>query len=132
MLADIPGLVQGAHQGTGLGLRFLRHIERTKVIVFILEDRRILDPAAPAPASDLQLLRSELEAYNPDLLRRPFIVVLNKSDLLTEAQEEENRCLLPGEPLYVVSTRTRKGLDAVLEVLWQKLRRKVPTEAPPG
>lgn len=77
LLADIPGVIEGAHRDRGLGFEFLRHIERTKVLVFLLDCSCIDDRD---PVSDYKVLRSELEAYDPELLDRPFYVLLNKMD----------------------------------------------------
>ncbi len=77
-LADIPGIIKDAHIGRGLGLEFLKHIERTKVLVFVID---LAKEHETDPLHDLNLLREELELHNPTLLDKPFIVALNKSDL---------------------------------------------------
>ena len=74
-LADIPGLVEGAHQGAGLGLRFLRHVERTRLFVYVV------DLASPDPLSDLATVRAEVAAYDPALARRVGLIAANKLDL---------------------------------------------------
>lgn len=75
VIADIPGILEGAHQGKGLGLEFLRHIERTRVLLFLL------DLTSSDPVSDFEKLRHELHQYGKDLLDRPFLIVLTKADL---------------------------------------------------
>lgn len=74
LLADIPGIIEGAHRGAGLGLAFLRHIERVRLIIYVI-DMGSLDPVY-----DLQMLRSELSSYSEEILRRPVLIVLNKYD----------------------------------------------------
>jgi GTP-binding protein len=80
VLADIPGLIEGAHSGKGLGHEFLRHIERTKVLVCML------DASSPDHAEELESLRRELTLYDVDLADKPFLVALNKTDLLSETE----------------------------------------------
>lgn len=76
-LADLPGIIEGAHADRGLGIEFLKHIERTKLLVFVLDSS---GSEGRTPLADFQTLQKELTAYNPELLQRPFIVVLNKMD----------------------------------------------------
>lgn len=76
-IADIPGIIEGAHQNRGLGSEFLRHIERTKLLIFLLDASGI---DGRTPSHDFQVLTDELKAYNPELLERPYLVVLNKID----------------------------------------------------
>ena len=112
VVADIPGLIEGAHQGAGLGHGFLRHIERTRVLLFILdaaetEGRDVLQ--------DYQTLRRELASYNPKLMERPFLVVANKMDL---PQAEANRERLErafGERLLFISAVTGQGVEELIE-----------------
>ncbi len=82
-LADIPGIIEGASQNRGLGLEFLRHIERTKLLIYILDASGI---DGRTPSHDFRVLREEMGAYNPELLERPYLVALNKIDT-EEAQE---------------------------------------------
>src|SRR6476661_3857128 len=100
VLADIPGLIEGAAEGRGLGHRFLRHVERTRVLVVLLD----LAPAAgPTPAEQEAVLVSELGRYQPDLLDRPRLVVGSKADVATEAFDGMR-----------ISVATRSGLDELL------------------
>jgi len=79
VIADIPGILEGAHEGKGLGLEFLRHIERTRVLLFLL------DLTSPDPEADFEKLRHELHEYGKDLLDRPYLIVLTKADLFETA-----------------------------------------------
>jgi len=119
VVADIPGLIEGAHQGAGLGHGFLRHIERTRVLLYILdagetEGRDVLQ--------DYQTLQRELESHNPDLKKRPFLVVANKMDL---PQAEANRKRLQeafGERLIFISAVTGQGVEELIERVYALLQ----------
>ncbi len=125
VIADIPGLIPGAHTGAGLGHRFLRHVERTRVLVHLLDPEPCLrgDPDR-GPASDYTALRRELEAYSSDLARHPELVCLSKGDLVPDA--DERRELASGlgelglEPRWL-SAPTGEGLDELLEALAKML-----------
>jgi GTP-binding protein len=113
VLADIPGLLEGAHEGRGLGLDFLRHVERTRVLVFVL------DVAADDVLEDYQVLRHELRTYAPELETRRRIIALNKIDLRTADEIVAIRARLPAEDDVVpISGATRRGLrDLLLRVV---------------
>ncbi|MEO0078728.1 MAG: GTPase ObgE [candidate division WOR-3 bacterium] len=100
-VADMPGIVKGAHRGKGLGLWFLRHIERTRMLVFVI------DAAAGHAAQDYHELLDEIRSYRADILDRPRLVVLNKTDLLTGARPR----LRFDTPACWVSALRRKGID---------------------
>ncbi|WP_299429718.1 GTPase ObgE [uncultured Meiothermus sp.] len=112
-MADIPGIIEGAAQGKGLGLEFLRHIARTRVLLYVLD-------GADQPVQTLQTLQAELRAYNPELLFRQGLIALNKSDLLpSEAVgalvSEVSRT---GLPVLPTSTQTRQGLSELVDALF--------------
>jgi GTP-binding protein len=114
-IADIPGIIEGAHRNKGLGLEFLRHIERTKLLIFLL-DASATD--GRDPGDDFQILRDELYAYHPELLERPFLVVLNKIDL-PEAEEymlafRQRYANMPGT-IYAISAAIGTGLPLLKE-----------------
>ena len=123
VVADIPGLIEGAHQGAGLGHGFLRHIERTRVLLFILdaaetEGRDVLQ--------DYQTLRRELASYNPKLMERPFLVVANKMDLpQAEANRERLESAL-GERLLFISAVTGQGVEELIERAYALLQQNPP------
>ena len=124
VVADIPGIIEGAHEGKGLGLRFLRHIERTRTLAFLVP----VD--AKDPEADLALLRSELEAYSADLAHKPHCVVVTKMDLLPP-DEEAPPVESPGAwGVFSVSAVSRRGLDALLESLWRHVRQESVAEDP--
>ncbi|MDD2619450.1 MAG: GTPase ObgE [Syntrophomonadaceae bacterium] len=118
VVADIPGLIEGAHQGAGLGHEFLRHVERTRVLLFVLdaaqtEGRDVLE--------DYRVLRAELELHNLDLLNRPFIVVANKMDI-PEALENAARLQQELEmEVCMISGVTGQGVDELIEKTFQLL-----------
>jgi GTP-binding protein len=126
VVADIPGLIEGAHQGAGLGHAFLRHIERTRVLLFILdaaetEGRDVLQ--------DYETLQRELASHNPKLMERPFLVAANKMDL---PQAGANRSRLEeafGERLMFISAVTGQGVGELIERLHRLLQQAPPPEA---
>jgi GTP-binding protein len=116
VLADIPGLIEGAHEGVGLGDAFLRHIERTRVIVHLVDV--CPGPGSPTPGAAYEVIRHELEKYSPTLARRREIVVATKMDLtgaddaLTEFSDTRR------ERVHAVSGVTGRGLRELTEVMW--------------
>lgn len=110
VLADIPGLLEGAHHGRGLGLEFLRHVERTRVLLFVL------DVSAGDCASQLSLLRHEVSQYQAGLADRPHLIVLNKTDLVPVEVVREARQGLPrDEDIVEVSGLQRRGLQRLVQ-----------------
>ncbi|MDX1648895.1 MAG: GTPase, partial [Myxococcota bacterium] len=119
VVADIPGLIEGAHEGVGLGDRFLRHVERTRVLVHLLDGAALLDPARDL-ASEYATIRAELAAYDPGLAARREIVVLNKTDLgLPEerARALEEKLAAKGAALLRVSGATGAGVGELLAAM---------------
>jgi len=127
VLADIPGLIEGAAEGAGLGHRFLRHVERTRVLVHLLD----LQPDVPErdPERDHDVLCRELERYDPTLAARPQIVALAKIDLphVQEAYPRlRERFAARGIELLAVSAVSRQGLAELLERVWKVLHPTQP------
>ena len=118
VLADLPGLIEGAHSGAGLGDEFLRHIERTKIIVHMLD----VCPANGDPAEAYRAIRSELQQYSEALADKPEIVVANKMDL-TDSREHLDRLRDElGRDVLAVSAVTGEGLERLTERIWQVIQ----------
>lgn len=118
VMADIPGLVEGAHAGVGLGHRFLRHVERTRFLVHILSAE---DMDHENPFAGFDLINEELHCFDPELAERPQIEVINKIDLLDAAtlellQEKARKCQ---RQIYFISAKDNLGLDPLMEAIWQ-------------
>ncbi len=116
VMADIPGIIEGAHQGKGIGLRFLRHIERNALLLFMI----------PADTDNItkeyQVLVNELKNYNPELLDKSRILAVTKSDLLDEELKNWISKELPKDiPAVFISSVTGKGLTSLKDVIWEKL-----------
>ena len=114
IIADIPGLIEGAHTGTGLGFQFLRHIERCTSII------HILDVAEKNVVSNYKTIRNELKSYNVDLKKKPEIVVLNKSDLLENEdikKVKKSLMKITKNKVYIISTITNEGIDELKQVI---------------
>lgn len=125
VFADIPGLIEGAHEGTGLGHDFLRHIERTRLLL------HLIDATDQDPIANYQVIQQELQAYGRGLPDRPQILALNKSDA---ASEETLQTLatelnhLTQVPVFIISAVAQTGLDALLNKVWQSLEQLKPEE----
>jgi GTP-binding protein len=121
VVADIPGIIEGAHTGVGLGLRFLRHIERTRIILYLID----LSPENPRePMQELEVLLHELGSYSQSLLDRKQIVVFNKCDLTgahERAKEAVAFVLGKGYPCFTASGLTGTGMDDVLDAIVKEL-----------
>jgi GTP-binding protein len=126
VIADIPGLIEGAHQGAGLGDRFLGHIERCRVLI------HLVDGTQADVAGAWRTVRRELAAYEPRLAQRPELVCLNKIDALGEDETAAKAAALrraAGRPVFLTSGATRRGLDEVLRAAHAEIRR-TRAEAP--
>jgi len=116
VLADIPGLIEGAHEGAGLGDRFLGHIERCAVLL------HLVDGTQPGVTAAYRTVRAELEAYGAGLARKPEIVALNKADAIAPRALAARRSALAraaGRPVLVLSGATGQGREEALRALWQ-------------
>ena len=113
-IADLPGIIEGAAEGKGLGHRFLRHIERNAVLLFLI-------PAdSPDHKKEFEILGYELEKYNPELLHKRFILAVSKSDLLDEELKIAIAKELPQNiPHLFISSATQQGLQALKDLLWK-------------
>jgi GTP-binding protein len=126
VLADIPGIVEGAHEGKGLGHQFLRHIERTRTLALLVP----LD--AEDPQAEYDRLRTELRAYSPVLAETPHCLVLSKADLVPEGEPLPEVDAPDAWGRFVISSVARRGLEDMLEGLWQRARAAEAEAAPPG
>lgn len=116
-IADIPGIIEGAHKNRGLGFEFLRHIERTKLLIFLLDASGI---DGRTPAADFAVLRSELAAYNQEMMDRPYLVVLNKIDTEESLQHLENfhkEYSLDRSKLFEISAERGDNIKQLLDVI---------------
>ncbi len=116
-VADLPGIIEGAAEGRGLGHRFLRHIERNSVLLFVI-------PAdSQHHSKEFNILLNELEEYNPELLDKQFIIAISKSDMLDEELQKAIREELPTEyPVVFISSASQKGLTELKDELWKALQ----------
>ncbi len=123
VVADIPGLIEGASEGAGLGHRFLRHVERSATLLFLLDAGPWAEPEAVAA---LEILERELAAHAPELAAKPRLVVANKLDLTEESSPPEAlvaACEERGVPLFPISCATGAGMEPLLEALWAQVAR---------
>lgn len=117
LIADIPGIIEGAHENRGLGFEFLRHIERTEVLIFMLDASGI---DGRTPWEDFQVLRHELESYDPALLEKPYLVALNKCDTddsILMVEEFHKHVELSRERLFEISALEGKGMPAFVDAI---------------
>ena len=119
VMADIPGLIEGAHEGKGLGLKFLRHIERTRVLAYLI------DISSQDISAEFVSLRRELEEYNPKLAEKPSLLVLTKIDLSPGDDDLDLKKLTQWDlPIVSISSVTGEGLEELKERLWDLLQQK--------
>jgi GTP-binding protein len=120
VVADIPGLIEGAHQGKGLGTQFLRHIERTKVLVYLIEC------TSEDPKKDFITLRNELESFNISLPKKPTIVVLTKLDIANASIRKEIKKIKfrKGVSVHYISAVTGENLSDLVAAMWKLLEKK--------
>ena len=116
IMADIPGIIEGASKGKGLGIRFLRHIERNSVLLFLV-------PADTGRTikQEYEILLNELEDYNPELMQKPRILAISKSDLLDDELMNEMKLDLPAIPYVFISSVAQRGLLELKDMLWKEI-----------
>ena len=118
VMADVPGIIEGAHSGHGLGHQFLRHIERTKVLVHLVD---VSSESGRDPVEDFDTIRHELELYDKSMLKKPQVVVATKLDAVddeTRVTAVQKRAKKLKLPFFKISAVTGEGLPALLEALW--------------
>ena len=121
VMADIPGIIEGAHTGKGLGTRFLRHIERNSILLFMI----------PADSKDIKeeyrILFNELEQYNPELLDKQRLLAITKCDMLDDELKEAIACDLPENvPVIFISSVSGYNIQKLKDLLWNMLQRENP------
>ncbi len=124
VIADIPGIIEGAHEGRGLGLTFLRHIERTRILAFLVP----LGGEDPGAAYDR--LRAELRAYSPELFAKPHLVVLTKRDLYPADHELPTVRAPDARRVMAISAAAGTGLDGLKQTLWELVQTERAAEGP--
>ena len=119
VMADIPGLIEGAHKGAGLGYEFLKHIERTRIIVHILD---VMPIDGSDPANNYQVIRNELGRYSKALAQKQEVIVANKIDLDPNGKKVKELKKKLKEDVHPISAVTGKGVKELTELLWQKVK----------
>jgi len=119
-IADLPGIIEGAAEGKGLGHRFLRHIERNAVLLFVI-------PAdSKNHKNEFEILLSELREYNPEMLQKEFLIAISKSDMLDEELKNEISKELPSNIQHIfISSFTKSAITELKDVLWKILNSSV-------
>lgn len=123
IMADIPGIIEGASKGKGLGFRFLRHIERNSVLLFMVPadtSRTILE--------EYEILKNELREFNPELMQKPHLLAVTKSDMLDEELKAEIEKELPQIPHIFISSVAQQGLVELKDMLWKAINAPVENE----
>jgi GTP-binding protein len=126
VVADVPGLIEGAHEGRGLGDRFLKHLERTKVLVHLID---VSGASGRDPVEDFETIGRELAAFNAELAGKPQIAVATKIDAMSEAGELERlraHVQQRGFPFMAISAVTGEGVDMLQEAMWKHLSDRSP------
>lgn len=120
VMADIPGLIEGSHKGAGLGIEFLRHIERTRIIVHLLD---IMPVDGSKPAENYKAIRQELKLYSKALAKKTEIIVANKIDLDPDGKAVADLKKKLKKTIHPISAVTGEGIKELVESLWQKLKK---------
>ena len=123
--ADIPGIIEGASEGVGLGHDFLRHVERCRLLLHVVD---VSGSEYRDPIEDFKLINRELVNFSEELSKRPQIAVANKTDIATEEDIQRFRdfCEAEGIPLFVISAATRQGLDGLVQTVYNELQKLPP------
>lgn len=123
IMADIPGIIEGAHEGKGLGFRFLKHIERNSVLLFMISCE------SDDIEAEFNTLVSELSSYNPELLDKPRLLAITKSDMLDEEMKNQMKADIPvGVEAVFISSIAQKNLTTLKDMIWKKLNERFSDE----
>ena len=125
-MADLPGLIEGASEGKGLGLRFLRHVERTRVLAFLI------DASTEDPNATLEMLEREIQTYGPALAEKPRVVVLSKADLVAPDDRAGWPAHVGLPQARLLSAHSGDGLRELLEDLWTRILAATQAETDNG
>ena len=120
-VADIPGIIEGAHEGKGLGLKFLRHIERTKILLFLI------DITSENYSKDFDILLNELKSHSKKLALKNKILVLSKADLVEEAEIKKilkKKIKNTDNKIHIISAVTGQGIEDLLDILWEMIQKE--------
>jgi GTP-binding protein len=135
VMTDIPGLIAGAHQGRGLGIRFLKHVERTRLLLHLID---VAEQAGRDPVDDYGVILKELESFSPVVARKPMLLVASRVDAAGEGYRLfalREFCHAQGKPLYEISCVTGEGLEELKEATWamlEQIPRPRPEPDPPA
>ena len=128
VMADIPGLIAGAHEGKGLGIRFLRHVERTRLLLHLID---VAEDSGRDPRQDYAVILNELTSFSPAVAAKPMLLVASRIDLAGQG-DSLNRLrefsVQRGLRLYEISSMTHAGLEELKEAIWAKLEQLPPSE----
>jgi GTP-binding protein len=124
VVADIPGIIEGAHQGKGLGLRFLQHVERTRVLAYLIP------VVSEDPQATYALLRHEASEYSAELGRKPHVVVLTKTDLIPDGEPVPSLTVPDALAVVAISSVANRGLTEMKECFWHLITKSLPREEP--
>lgn len=134
VMADIPGLIEGASDGVGLGHAFLRHIERCKVLIHVVD---AAGSEGRDPVEDIRTINDELAKYDPDILKKPMIIACNKTDLMIDESDCDNPMTRireiyqpQGIPVFAISAATNTGLRDLLEAAWEYVEKAGKDQIP--
>ena len=123
VVADIPGIIEGASSGKGLGIRFLKHIERTRILLFLIDSTLIQPPANKKEClKDYRVLLRELENYEADLLDKPRMICFTKSDAIDDSLKKKLEKLKTDEEKIVISSVSGENLKELKDMVWRKLQ----------
>ena len=120
-MADIPGLIEGAHEGRGLGVRFLKHVERTRLLVHLID---VADRSGRDPVEEYHVILSELAGFNPEVATKPMLLVASRIDAAGDGARLESLRHFArelGEPLFEISAVTGQGLEELKRAIWKRL-----------
>jgi GTP-binding protein len=129
-MADIPGLIAGAHEGKGLGIRFLRHVERTRLLLHMVD---VAEQSCRNPLEDYDVIVNELESFSPVVAAKPTLVVASRIDAVGEGDRLvrlREFCAERGLPLHEISSVTGEGLEELKESIWARLE-QIPKSSDP-